>query len=298
MDYRKKFKVDELTPVQNIAGMYFKRDDLYTPFDDIPLSGGKVRQCINLIGENQDYIREQCDSNVYVGIQLSSPQGIIVSRVCKEFGFNPTIFVGNTTYGSSMKRILIQNALNFGGRLDTSSKQAFNVNLNATIRRCAESGEKFFNVGFGFAIESSNYKKYLIDSIANQVQNIPNNLDYLIIPCGSCITMTGILIGVRRFNKSINHVIGIQISGHDRTDLIDNVLKDKTYDYELRMSRNYPYSKELKISLSDYISFDRIYEAKAYDYMMRYMQDEIRDKSVCFWVVGDSSKVRDRVYGG
>lgn len=298
MDYRKKFKVDELTPVQNIAGMYFKREDLYMPFDDIPLSGGKVRQCINLIGENEDYIRNQCDSNVYVGIQMSSPQGIIVSRVCKEFGFNSTVFVGNTTYNSCMKRKLMRNVVNQGGKIDVSSKQAFNANLNATIRKRAEIGEKFFNVGFGFAIESSNYKKYLIDSIANQVQNIPNNLDYLVIPCGSCITIAGILKGIRRFNKNVKNVIGIQIAGYDRTSVIDNILKDKTYEYELRISKDYPYSKELNITLSDYITFDRVYEAKAYDYMMKYMQDEIKDRSVCFWVVGDSTKVRDFVYGG
>lgn len=300
MNYREKFRVDELTPVQNIAGMYFKRDDLYMPFDDIPLSGGKIRQCFNLIGENEDYIRNQCNSNVYIGIQMSSPQGIIVSRVCKEFGFNTTVFLGNTTYESCIKKTLIKNIINQGGKLDTSSKQAFNANLEATLRKRAESGEKFFNAGFGFVIKSSEYKKYLIDSIANQVQNIPNNLDYLIISCGSCINIAGILTGIKRFDKNIKHIIGIQISGYDRTKTIDSILENdnKEYEYELRISKDYPYSKKLNRALSDYITFDRVYEAKAFDYMMKYMRDEIRNKSVCFWIVGDSSKVRDVVYGG
>ena len=39
----------DLTPVQEIAGMYFKRDDLYTPFGAGGVNGGKLRQCMLLV---------------------------------------------------------------------------------------------------------------------------------------------------------------------------------------------------------------------------------------------------------
>ncbi len=42
-------KVCELTPVQQIAGMYFKREDLYTPFGAGGVNGGKLRQCMLLV---------------------------------------------------------------------------------------------------------------------------------------------------------------------------------------------------------------------------------------------------------
>ena len=34
----------DVTPVQEVwKGVFLKRDDLFRPFDDIPLNGGKVR---------------------------------------------------------------------------------------------------------------------------------------------------------------------------------------------------------------------------------------------------------------
>lgn len=38
--------LDAFTPVQKVGDYFFKRDDLFAPFNDIPLNGGKVRQCI------------------------------------------------------------------------------------------------------------------------------------------------------------------------------------------------------------------------------------------------------------
>lgn len=39
----------DLTPVQEIAGMRFKRDDLFTPFGAGEVNGGKLRQCMMLV---------------------------------------------------------------------------------------------------------------------------------------------------------------------------------------------------------------------------------------------------------
>lgn len=35
--------VNDLTPVEQIGDYWFKRDDCFMPFDDIPINGGKVR---------------------------------------------------------------------------------------------------------------------------------------------------------------------------------------------------------------------------------------------------------------
>ena len=40
--------IDALTPVERVGDYWFKRDDYFMPFDDIPVNGGKVRQCICL----------------------------------------------------------------------------------------------------------------------------------------------------------------------------------------------------------------------------------------------------------
>lgn len=46
--------VDELTPVENHNGLYIKRDDLYKPFGDNTVNGGKLRQCYKLVESIKD----------------------------------------------------------------------------------------------------------------------------------------------------------------------------------------------------------------------------------------------------
>ena len=292
MNYLDKYKVLELTPVDNIGGMYFKRDDLYMPFEDIPLSGGKVRQAISLIGNNYEYIKNECDGNIYTGTSVTSPQGIIVSRVAKDFGFNSVLFVGNTNPNGILRNPLLVQALEQGCKINYDSVLAYENVLNATIRKQKEKGNKFFQVKFGINLESD--PEAIVDSVAYQVQNIPDDLDYLIIPGGSCITTGGILKGIVKYNKHPKKVVCIQISGFDRSETVNKIMGDDTYPYEMRISKDYPYSKHINIKLSNGLKLDPLYEAKAFDYMVKYMGDEIQGKKVLFWIVGDSNFVRDK----
>jgi len=41
--------IDKLTPVEQHGDMLFKRDDMFIPFKDMPLNGGKVRQALSLV---------------------------------------------------------------------------------------------------------------------------------------------------------------------------------------------------------------------------------------------------------
>lgn len=297
MDYIEKYHINDLTPVDCIHGMYFKRDDLYKPFSDLPLSGGKVRQCISLIGNNQEYIQKECDGHVVTGTGMTSPQGIIVTKVAKAFGFRTTIFVGHTNPNGIRKNNLMMNILTQGGQINYESVQAYESCLNAVIRRKQEAGEKSFHIKFGINLEKD--PESILGSVGNQVQNIPKDLDYLIIPCGSCIMLSGILQGLEKYQIYPKKVIGIQIAGYDRTKTIEKILGESHLPYELRLSKDYPYSRHLGIKVSDgstNIRLDPIYEAKAYDYVLRWMSDEVRGKKVLFWVVGDSNAMRDSIY--
>lgn len=44
--------IKDLTPVEKRGDLWFKRDDLYTPFDFSPANGSKLRQCQILIDKN------------------------------------------------------------------------------------------------------------------------------------------------------------------------------------------------------------------------------------------------------
>lgn len=287
--YIKELKLDYITPVEKHNSMYFKRDDLYQPFDDIPLSGGKVRQCLSLLAIKQQYIKDNCNNLVVTGTGVTSPQGIIVTRSAKYFDINSCIFVGNTKPESIRKNTLMMNILYQGGHINYESKQGYENCLNAVLKRTYPNA---YHISFG--LNAPEVPEAILWSTANQVQNIPDELDYLIVPCGSCIMLSGILLGIKKYNKQVKNVIGIQIAGYDRTKVIQGLINENL-PYKLLLSKDYPYSKHLK-SAVDGIVLDPLYEAKAYDYMTKYMLNDISNKKTLFWIVGNSTPVRNKIW--
>ena len=43
-------------------------------------------------------------------------------------------------------------------------------------------------------------------SVAEQVQNIPDDLDDLYITCGSGITASGVIVGIERYGKNVKNI--------------------------------------------------------------------------------------------
>ena len=62
-----------LTPVEEHNGI-FKRDDLYAPYGEDFVTGGKIRQCRDLIRTNLDYINEECGGTISTASSIHSPQ--------------------------------------------------------------------------------------------------------------------------------------------------------------------------------------------------------------------------------
>lgn len=285
----KDYGVFDLTPVEEIRkGLFLKRDDLFMPFKDIPLSGGKVRQAMFLVSNNYDKIVNECGGKIVTGTSVNSPQGTIVARVAKEFGLSSVIFVGNTTLKSLTKNNLMMNALRCGAKINIESRLAYDNVLSATIKRYMDAGNDCFQVKFGINLEDS--PEAILDSVAYQVQNLPNDLDILVVPCGSGITFGGILRGLEKYNKKPKRVIGIQISGYDRVKTVEKIMGEDYKEYEFLISKDYPYSKHVNLHAGN-VDLDPIYEAKAYDYMLKNI--DIENKKVCFWVVGNSRMIRE-----
>ena len=98
----------ELTPVEEYGGILYKRDDFYAPYGSDFISGGKIRQCRDLVKTNLEYIREECNSTIATAASITSPQSPIVSRVAFEFGLQSIIGFGNTTLDKARKQKGIQ----------------------------------------------------------------------------------------------------------------------------------------------------------------------------------------------
>ena len=286
---------NQLTPVEEYDGILYKRDDKFMPFDDVPITGGKVRQCLSLLERNYDYIKDHCDSLVATATSVNSPQGIVVARSAREFGFNSLIVFGGTNARTLMQNPMVKWVHYCGSEFDLKCKLGYDGVLNSRIRDIKET-RKLFHVKFGINLE--NDPDSIINSVAHQVQNLPEDIDNLIIPTGSAITAGGILCGLIKYPKiKPKRVIIVQISGYDRQDTLHRIFRAMSMDhmpvpeYEYVADKTYSYSRQLKIRLNTRGEYhDPVYEAKAYDWMIKNVN--YKNEKTLFWIVGNSYYVR------
>lgn len=279
--------INDLTPIEEHNGILLKRDDLFMPFKDIPLSGGKVRQCLSLFNDLKSKIRTDFNNTVFAIGSANSPQSIIVTKCAKEFDFNSKIFIPKNIRSDN---VLIQNVLGQGGTINNQAKVGHTSVMKSFIQKYSVQ-YKGFIVNYTSNVLESECQNGLLMSIANQVQNLPD-LEYLIVPCGSCIMLSGILIGIRKFRKKIRNVIGIQISGHDKVQFIKEL--SQTDNFKLIVRNDYPYAKQVKAKIGE-VLLDPLYEAKAFEYIQT-NKPELLEKETCFWLSGNSIPVRTNVF--
>ena len=280
-------KAAELTPIEEYDGVLYKRDDLFIPFPGEMLNGGKVRQAINLIYQNLDLIRTEYHNKVATACGVDSPQGLIVSRVAK--AYNLDCFVG---YGNISQKTLLENGfikhirLN-EGIVESIINQGFDNAISSRLKKLQEAGtgNNFFIIKFGIEVEKN---PIVVDCIADQVKNLPDNLDNLVIPTGSGITAGSILRGIKKYGKKIKNVYVVHVSGEDRNKKITEIAGLVPYIYV--KGTGYSFHRKLKRTVTDGFELDKIYEAKAYDWMLHNL--DIRKGRSLFWVVGNANGYR------
>ena len=289
-------KVHELTPVEEYNGILFKRDDMYTPFDDIPLNGGKVRQCACLFLNNYSKIVNEYDSTVVTATSVNSPQGINMSRVAQEFGFSSVIVFGAAKKHTLEKNPLVQWMKAFDSEIDYQCRIGYESALTKRIQELQQT-RKMFHVKFGFNLESD--PSSIVESVGHQVQNLQDHeIDNLVIPTGSAITAGGVLWGLQKYNIKVKkNVYIVQIAGYDRNETLYRIFKvldinnDNKPKYEFIVDKSYPYSKHLSVSFNERGEvLDPVYESKAFVWMMNNL-DVIEDRTL-FWIIGNSNFFR------
>ncbi len=284
------FKYHELTPIEQHEGVLFKRDDTYDPYGDFGITGGKVRQCTYLVESHLDYIRGECDGTIATAASVFSPQATIVARVAKHFGLKCIIGMGSA---NPEKHKAMRMCAEMGAELITlATANTYNNLLYAKLKELNET-RKFFTINFGYQAKTD--ADAILDMNANQVKNLPKELDYLVIPLGSAVSACGIITGLQKYRKELlydNRLILIQPFGYDRRKTINETVDldfGQCYDYHMG---EYNYHTPLKIKVGD-VQLDDIYESKAYDYMTREVSYTKFDNIVTvFWLIGDSNVLR------
>ena len=264
-----------LTPIEKHNEILFKRDDLFCSYGDV--NGGKVRQTINLIKKHKP-------KGVIAAVSVHSPTGPVISRVAKYYNIPCIIAVGGTKKENLDKLPMMKLTKKWGGDIRIVAGHGMK-NVVSSRMKTIQKEVGYFDMDFSKHIFSDG--DLMFDTNSYQVQNIPNELDALVVSLGVGIQFSSILKGIKRYNKKEKRIIGVQV-GPDRRKLIDSYLNQNPL-YEERFNINYElhqdttaYSKVVEYKINNFY-LDDIYEGKAYKWLLNNLD---LNKKILFWCIG------------
>lgn len=287
----------KLTPVELHGDIYFKRDDKFAPFGNNKVNGGKLRQCALLFEKNKNLVV----NGVITATSMLSPQAPIVSELCKYYDVPCTIYYGGTSYEKLKTMPYPLYCWSNQANIEIPCKCARQSTLQYHVNKRVEKTNEL-NVKYGMDLEDN--LDVFIDSTAKQVKNIPNNLDNLVISCGSAITVIGVLLGINMYKKEIKaiYAIGIAPNRMDKIRKYINLI-NKKYNIEISLDnliyvdafnelKGYKYENTLSKEY-DGIVFHSRYESKTF----KWIEDNInyKDESTLMWIVGgDLNEIKEQ----
>lgn len=268
-----------LTPVELNEGLYLKRDDLFQPFGENTVNGGKLRQCYMLV----ESVKKNFDG-VISCCSIYSPQAPITAAVANNFGMKCIICYGGTTYERLKLYRMPTICRNYKAKIRIISKSGIHKILYNKAKKIAQQ-EKLFVVDYGFNI--INYSDILLSAVSNQVKNIPDELDNLVITCGSGITTIGVIIGLHKFHKKVKNIY-LVCTAPNRDKLIQQTIqrheiKQSYTMIDLFHTKSFKYEVGVKESIGN-IELHPNYEAKAYRWLKNNLN--YKEQKTLLWIVG------------
>lgn len=288
--------------------MYFKREDKFSP-STFGVNGAKMRQCLFLVDR---WVRERNIKGVVSGAVAGSPQHPFISSICNHYDIDCVIFSGSDDIeknnylkiANDLGATIIKSSVGYAKTLQSKSVSFLKehpdyalLETNITLddkMNTPESIRDFHSIG------------------AFQVQNIPDNIETLIIPAGSCNSITSVLYGLYLYPpKSLKDILvmGIGNNGSNNLSYIPNRLKiisqfhgeriDELFGFfnknakyniihhNLNGSGYCKYSDLMPFRLGG-IDFHPRYEGKIMNYINDYPEkflDHINENTL-FWIVG------------
>ena len=193
----------DLTAVENIGGMWWKREDKFAPLGPSSINGSKLRQLIWLFSQRQF-------AGVASGAVTHSPQLPMVAACAKHWGIPCVQFTGG-------QGEMVTAGEDFGAETRLVNP-GYTATLNAKARQEAAS-KGWLHIETDITLEHKINPAERIEALhrvgSEQVKNIPDHIENLLIPAGSCNSLTSILYGLGRFlPKSLKTVHLFRIMGN------------------------------------------------------------------------------------
>jgi hypothetical protein len=318
----------DLSPVEKIGGLWFKREDKYAPLGYGGINGSKLRVCIWLI----DQAVKHGAKGVVHGAVTGSPQHPMVACIAAHYGI-PVVDCIGTKKPAEHDTLA---AAQWMGASFRSFNPGYAATLNSKAHQLSQ-GELagYYHLETNITLDDQINPATMIEQFhrvgSEQAKNLPDSVDTLIVPAGSCNSVTGIMYGIARFRpKNLKKIVLMGIGSYGSSDpayiqrrlnLIGGVIgqdMDNVFRYSFNKSQPMTpyevvhynvnggcgrcakcdggyceYNDLMPYSFGE-LDFHPRYEAKMIHFMKDHL-DEFRqyfnDKSL-FWIVGSKPDAR------
>ncbi len=260
--------------------MLFKREDLYAPFGAGEVNGGKLRQCMLLA----DKVRRDYDGLITC-CSIHSPQAPITAAAAKAFGMRCQVFYGGTKPETLKRMPMPRLAMRYGAKVSIIAKSGrSNILYNRATKLKNNTKNKDYIVLYGINLQE--HEDILLGAVAAQVRNIPDEIENLVMTCGSGITAIGVISGIKQYRKNVRN-IHLVATGPDRQKLIHSMLQkhgaDRAIHYhDLFHMHGFSYEEPF-YSVWGGIKLHPNYEAKT---MAWFAQSGLKPEDTLFWITG------------
>lgn len=241
----------KLTPVEKIDGIYFKRDDL---FSVAGVSGGKARTCW--------YLAKGAKGIITAGSR-QSPQIKIAAYIAKELGIPCRAHCPQGELSIPLKQAKA------AGCEIIQHKAGYNSVIIKRATDDVKANNGFTYIPFGMQCTEA------VNQTRQQVQNIPRNIDQIVITIGSGMSAAGLLYGLQDIKLNVP-VFGICVGASPIKRL--NMFAPPFWHQTLELfNAGIDYHKESELTEYHGIELDPIYEAKCIPWI---------HKNTLMWIIG------------
>lgn len=199
--------LETLTPVERRGDLYFKREDFFAPLGYGGINGAKVRQIVWIV---ERYLKESAKGTrgLLLAGSVRSPQLGRVATVAKHFGIPCQLVIGTTLQSAYPKHENVRIAANLGASFH-SIKIAYNPAIQKAARDLHAKMPGFYLMEYGLSVEGTPERiEGFYRFCSEQVRNLPEEVETILMPAGSCNSTIALLYGIARFRpKGLRRVI-------------------------------------------------------------------------------------------
>lgn len=232
----------DLTPVEEHAGVLVKRDDSWSRGG---ASGAKSRTMFRLaVGT----------AGILTAGARRSPQIERAALVAKALDLPCRVHVPAGDDTDETRTCLAAGA-------DVVRHKAGRLNvLRSRLRADSAERDDWFVAPFGMGLDE------YADDVAAQVANLPDDLERLVVPCGSGMTLAGILRGLDARGPTGPRVLAVTL-GHAPDEYLDRFAPDGWRDRVELVTSDVPFEDDAPTTRLGELELDPMYEAKCLPYL-------------------------------